>query len=119
MVTNLIQAGADLNAMEDSIGTPLHAALLFGRASTVQLLLAAGADPCIPHRILGFTTPLEYAVNCRDAIIAGLLIEALHQAGVVSVDTPDRRGYIALHTAAGRGCTHTILLLQGSLYCCS
>jgi hypothetical protein len=43
-VRALVELGADVNAfVEDGVGTPLHAAALFGRAATVRTLVQLGA----------------------------------------------------------------------------
>jgi ankyrin repeat protein len=106
----LIQAGADLTAVDDEGGTPLHAAVNGGHASTVQLLLASGADPC---RLLGKwpeNTPLQKAATKGDTVVAGMLINALKKAGV-GLETTNRSGETALRAAASWGRTDTVLLL--------
>lgn len=56
----LLEHGADVDGRPYLSVTPLHFAVQFGRLSTVQLLLARGADPAIRDDIRG-GTPVGWA----------------------------------------------------------
>ena len=43
-VKSLISGGADVNAKDDSGGTPLHNAVIFTQKDVIELLIAKGAD---------------------------------------------------------------------------
>merc|ERR1719362_37325 len=59
VLTLLLEAGADPNALDDPCNTPLHHAAAGGHARAVFVLLQAGADPMLGN---GFgTTPVAKA----------------------------------------------------------
>lgn len=53
VVRRLIQAGADVNSVRDTLSTPLHAAAVTGNADIVQLLLEVGC--AVSSLICAFT----------------------------------------------------------------
>jgi ankyrin repeat protein len=63
----LIEAGADVNAM-DRWGTPLFHAASRGHDKIVDLLLAAGADPRVPARQIGCDSSDEFDQTPLDAV---------------------------------------------------
>lgn len=67
----LIKAGADLNEKNNQDDTPLHRAVAEKRVEVVKILIDSGADVNIGTKYK--TSPLH---DCRDPIIAELLIEA-------------------------------------------
>jgi ankyrin repeat protein len=68
----LLEHGADIDGRPYLNVTPLHFAVQFGRASTVELLLSRGADPRMRDDIRG-GTPLGWAAHQRRDEIARLL----------------------------------------------
>jgi ankyrin repeat protein len=61
VITYLIEAGADQDAMDDSGVTPLHRAVRTRSSSAVRALLEAGADPQMMNK--SGSTPLHLAVQ--------------------------------------------------------
>jgi hypothetical protein len=65
-VTELLDAGADVNAYRDDLGrTPLHVAAWYGRTSVVELLIARGAEV---DRRTGERSP-DYGPNRRETAL--------------------------------------------------
>jgi ankyrin repeat protein len=111
IITELVRAGADLDAVDGDGSTPLHAACFYScqrAASTVQLLLSLGADPCIRNE--NGATPLHTAVGLAASSTVGILIDAMQKFGV-SIDMARADGQTALHAAAFWGHTDAGLLL--------
>ena len=50
-MTALLEAGANLEARDESGKTPLHPAALGGTAEAVMALLGAGADPKVRNKL--------------------------------------------------------------------
>lgn len=71
---SLIQAGADVTAVDAQQRTALHHAVVGGHVSVVRTLLQAGASPLAPDR--DGVTPEELARHCRFQHITHLLMEA-------------------------------------------
>ena len=73
-VSRLLQAGADVDRVDDNGRTPLHDACVNGHADVVSLLLDAGAevDPADNQK----WTPLYYACARGHADVVSLLLDA-------------------------------------------
>ena len=54
--------GADVNARNETGGTPLHDAALGGQAAVVELLLGRGAGLNVPDTL---RSPRRYKPHCR------------------------------------------------------
>ncbi len=100
----LLAANPQACGTEDAHGLlPLHHACAHGRAASacVAALLAAH-PPGVRTRAVGGLLPLHLACECRSehavALVALLLEAAPETAG-----SPDRRGRLPLHVAAGSG----------------
>ena len=46
-ISRLLADGADINAVGTTLTPPLHMAVIHGHSSTVELLLAHGANPVL------------------------------------------------------------------------
>ncbi len=94
VVTALLAAGAERDAITAEQGTPLHVAVVAGREPVVQALIAAGADVNARCRDCEATTPLHAAVqNDRPEIAERLL------AAGSEVNARDRYGRTPLYRA--------------------
>lgn len=71
-IRNLLDAGADIDAQDDSEDTALLLAVKSGRASVVDCLLKNGADPTIVDE--KDRTPLHHAVAVNIPNIVQLLL---------------------------------------------
>jgi len=75
IVTRLLAAGANPRhqamGFQGSIGTPIHAAAIYGRVDVVRLLLEAGVDPNLPDEGVG--PPLHMAVEAGQKAVEDLL----------------------------------------------
>ena len=71
----LIQRGADLNAQDKDLKSPLHLASSEWNAETVQLLIREGAD--VNVRDKSYKTPLHLILPRVGAKSVGLLVKAL------------------------------------------
>ena len=71
-VKQFIANGADVNAKDEWLGTPLHQAAREDHMEIVELLIAKGADVNVKDG--SGDTPLHYAVNNGRKEIAELLI---------------------------------------------
>jgi ankyrin repeat protein len=94
VVKLLLDEGADPNATNDEMYTPLHGAVLDkDNVKTVQVLLQGHAN--VNARTSAWRTPLMFAVqkDCRETI--GLLLEA-----GADLETPDKGGWTALYWSA-------------------
>ncbi|KDQ13923.1 hypothetical protein BOTBODRAFT_80956, partial [Botryobasidium botryosum FD-172 SS1] len=98
MVCILLQAGADIRLQaKDLGGTALHYASGRGLISTVQLLLASGADS--RARDIDGWTALHYAVESGDC--SAEVILALLEAGA-DINARNLDGQTPLHRASRR-----------------
>ncbi len=111
-------AAAILDADADAIGvrsadgwTALHLAALFGRAETVRLLLASGADVLARSENQMANLPLHAAAAARQADIVRMLLDA-----GTPVDARQHGGFTAAHSAAqGKDrATLDLLLARGA-----
>lgn len=98
VIEALIKAGADINA-KTAKEPALHAAIYSRRTSTVEQLLAAGADPKIGHLV---STALRYS----QGDIALKLIDA-----GAELSAPDQYGATPLSVATQNGESRVVALL--------
>jgi ankyrin repeat protein len=68
----LLDAGANVNSVDDHGVSPLHRAAWNDQPEVVQLLLSRGADPTLREKNHN-ATPHEWAVHNGSAVAAGLL----------------------------------------------
>ncbi|MEG3087406.1 ankyrin repeat domain-containing protein [Sphingomonas sp. PB4P5] len=94
LIGPLVKAGADVNARETRGFTPLILAAYNAHPDTVEALIAAGADACLPDRDQGNTAQMGVAFKGDDAIAARLL-----KAGC-DINVPNKAGQTALMMAA-------------------
>ena len=85
MVRMLLDAGADIDAEDDDVGTALQAACLFGHENIVQVLLDAGASLYGQNEVCVFRTALDAAVGGRRdetaADVRARIVQMLVDAG--------------------------------------
>jgi ankyrin repeat protein len=108
VVAVLIEAGADVNAKDDSRITPLHWAAFYGRVTIAEMLLKAGAD----INATGFrhnNTPLQVAAAHGHAEVAEILIS--HGANLAA---EDMLGKTALQFAEENHYTNVIVVLTNT-----
>lgn len=74
LVANLIEAGADINAVDKALWTPLFWAVVRGHISVVRLLLDRGSTP-FDSDSTGFTA-VHWAVLAGDSDMTSLLLES-------------------------------------------
>lgn len=96
ITTLLLDAGADLNAVNSSGWTALMAAAETGDAELVGALLKAGANPNAQNQI--GRTPLMMAAHDGHSEIVSLLLDAN-----VDINAVDMHGFSALHSAVHGG----------------
>jgi len=93
----LIDAGANVEAVDDQGETALAAAIYNGDPELVRLLIEAGANPNARENRL---SPLHLAALHCDKVIAGILIDA----GAVLDAKDSMTGQTATEVAASSGC---------------
>lgn len=106
LVELLIEKGANVNALDENLYTPLQWAVERGRyrqKEIIEILLAAGADVLIENKM--HHNPLDEALLRDNEPIAKLLVEALDP------DTRDRSGQTLLHRAIRRRNVKMVKLL--------
>lgn len=105
----LIEAGADVNAVGGDGGTPLHWACHHDNVDMVKLLLDAGADVNVDNR--WGRTPLHVAVRRGCSAVASLLIVRGADPNAVT-----KEGWTPLHVASMSGQPELVelLLLHGA-----
>lgn len=102
-----IEAGAEVNAMDDAGAAAIHYAAAENNSDMVRLLLSKGADPNLQsdNMFVGFSPLIICCIN--DYVD---LLHVLHQHGATLTGTAtDSRS--ALHWAAGKGCTRACAAL--------
>jgi beta-lactamase regulating signal transducer with metallopeptidase domain len=102
--TELVAAGADINAVVDGDGTPLIAAARNGQISVVRFLLERGADPNLA--VSGDGNPLIMAAREGHTAIVELL---LARGAIVDQVVPGDEN--ALIQASGEGHLDVVVLL--------
>jgi len=100
----LLSSGARTDVWSNTLGTPLHAAVIHGEAELVELLIEHGAK--VNALDVNGSTPLHHAAGLGDLISARLLME--RGAPIDAVNGP---GFTALHWAAGNGRYDMVALL--------
>ena len=95
-ITKLIQSGADVNAKDKYLITPLHYAARNGHTAVATCLITAGANP--KSSDIWGRTPLQVAESRGDQATAGTLIDA-----EAEVDAKNKYGRTPLHRAAEKG----------------
>jgi ankyrin repeat protein len=105
LIAPLVKAGADINAREARGFTALILAAYNEHPDTVDALIAAGADACLPDRDQGNTAQMGVAFKGNDAIAARLL-----KAGC-DVNARNKAGQTALMMAALFARTRQIAML--------
>lgn len=106
--TWLIRSGASVNIVRGGGETPLHRAVLLGRANLARLLINAGADvnACNEAR----QTPLHLAATRGDLDLVKLLLEQ-----EVDAESDDFTGLTAAQGALAAGHGEVASLIEG--YC--
>jgi ankyrin repeat protein len=105
VVQELLNRGANPNALENSNNTPLHTAVDRSEVGVVQILLKARANVNAKDRY--GKIPLHYVSNSR-------IVELLIKAGA-SVNEQDRYGLTPLHTITNQGSLDAIDALKALL----
>ncbi|PMB70826.1 Ankyrin-3 [Beauveria bassiana] len=72
ILLSLIQAGANVSAVDETGSTPLHVAVHFGRAAMVEILIYHGAD--VNARDAAGASPLETAVRGQHEELVRVLL---------------------------------------------
>jgi hypothetical protein len=93
-----LDAGMDVHALDGNKWTGLHEASRYGQLEAVKALLAAGADPNVPHSQNGFT-PMVVATFEKGHTE---IVRALLQGGAAP-SLQDKYGWTVLHKVAGTG----------------
>jgi hypothetical protein len=110
LVPGLVAAGADANAKDARGFTPVILAAYNDQLATLDALIAARADACLPDRDQGNTALMGAAFRGHDVIAARLLT-----AGC-AVDARNKAGQTALMMAAlfGRTAQVDMLIAAGA-----
>ncbi|MET0269661.1 MAG: ankyrin repeat domain-containing protein [Sphingomonas sp.] len=108
LIDPLVRSGADVNARDARGFTPLILAAYNDQLATVEALIAARADPCLPDRDQGNTAQMGVAFKGYDPIAARLL-----KAGC-DVNARNKAGQTALMMAALFGRTKQIEMLKAA-----
>ena len=109
LISALTKAGVDVNAYDARGFTPLILASYNGHLDTVNILIAARADACVPDAVQGNTAQMGVAFKGYDAIAERLLkvgcdVNARNRAGQTALMTAalfDRTAQIEMLIAAG------------------
>jgi ankyrin repeat protein len=108
LIAPLVKAGVDVNGRDARGFTPIILAAYDDHLDTVEALLAAKADACLPDRDQGNTAQMGVAFRGNDAIAARLL-----KAGC-DVNTRNHAGQTALMMAALFSRTKQIEMLRAA-----
>lgn len=103
----LLDSGARTDLQSNTLGTPLHAAVMHREPALVELIIEYGAR--VEALDVNDSTPLHHAAGLGDLVSARLLLQ--HGAPVDAVNGP---GYSALHWAAANGREEMVALLLAS-----
>ena len=95
IVKSLIDAGAEVNAVDDDGNTPLHLAVKHGKGDTVKALLGA-KDIHVNEKDKDDRTPLHLAIIDKNKEV----VEALLGAKDIHVNEKDKDDRTPLHLAA-------------------
>ena len=93
-----LDGGVEVDALSANKWTALHEACRYGQLEVVKLLLAAGADPNIPHSQNGFTPVVVAAFEVGHAEIIRALVE-----GGAAPSLASTAGRTVLHWVAEAG----------------
>ena len=104
-LTELIEAGTEVDAVDEMMCTPLLWAARAGQAEVVTYLLDKGAD--IKHKGYGGMNSLHHAANNMREAVTKLLLEK-----GAEVDEADDQGNTAMHWNATRGVMATAIVLH-------
>jgi len=92
----LLDSGARTDVSSNTLGTPLHAAVMHSEPALVRLLIEYGANADAPD--VNGSTPLHHAAGLGDLASARLLVDR-----GATIDALNGPGYASLHWAAGNG----------------
>ncbi len=108
LIAPLVRAGVDVNGRDSRGFTPLILAAYNDHLDTVEALIAAKADACLPDRDQGNTAQMGVAFKGYDAIAA-----RLRKAGC-DVNARNKAGQTAMMMAALFGRTRQIDMLRAA-----
>ncbi len=98
LLREVLDAGVDVGALDSNKWTALHEACRYGQLEVVKALLAAGADPNLPHSQNGFTPMVVAAFEVGHADIIRALVK-----GGAAPSLASAHGRTVLHQVAESG----------------
>jgi ankyrin repeat protein len=105
MVRHSLNKGLDPNAKWDTVGTPLHMAMIRSSSEAVHVLLEHAADPSITNAA-GFNA-LHTAARCTEQFLS--VMKCMLSSGKVDVNALTQQHSTALHIALlDRCCSITV-----------